>query len=211
VCKRLHIRPEEAHARSLSTLYFLSVACLASIAISRCSVRVLFVLQSKDTEDVDRRHQRLGQKAHCTYPISRPRPQLHTAADGRAIESLTPGLCRALQVCDNGTGFVKCGLAGDNFPAHMFPSMIGKPLMRYEEEFKNVELKEVMVGDECAKHRAMLETRSVHALLHPVLLYALRCSRAHTPSPPLSSPPPSCLPLDSATRLRTVLCATGRV
>jgi len=61
-------------------------------------------------------------------------------------------------VCDNGTGFVKCGLAGDNFPAHMFPSMIGKPLMRYEEEFKNVELKEVMVGDECAKHRALLET-----------------------------------------------------
>lgn len=61
-------------------------------------------------------------------------------------------------VCDNGTGFVKCGLAGDNFPAHMFPSMIGKPLMRYEEEFKNVELKDVMVGDECAKHRALLET-----------------------------------------------------
>jgi len=61
-------------------------------------------------------------------------------------------------VCDNGTGFVKCGFAGDNFPAHMFPSMIGKPLMRYEEEFKNVELKDVMVGDECAKHRALLET-----------------------------------------------------
>jgi len=61
-------------------------------------------------------------------------------------------------VCDNGTGFVKVGLAGDNFPAHMFPSMIGRPLMRYEEEFKNVELKDVMVGDECAKHRALLET-----------------------------------------------------
>jgi len=30
--------------------------------------------------------------------------------------------------------------------------------MRYEEEFKNVELKDVMVGDECARHRAMLET-----------------------------------------------------
>jgi len=61
-------------------------------------------------------------------------------------------------VCDNGTGFVKCGFAGDNFPANIFPSMIGRPLMRYEEEFKNVELKEVMVGDECALHRAMLET-----------------------------------------------------
>jgi len=61
-------------------------------------------------------------------------------------------------VCDNGTGFVKCGYAGDNFPALIFPSMIGKPLMRYEEEFKDVELKDVMVGDECAKYRAMLET-----------------------------------------------------
>jgi len=36
--------------------------------------------------------------------------------------------------------------------------MIGKPLMRYEEEFKDVELKDVMVGDECAKYRDMLET-----------------------------------------------------
>jgi len=61
-------------------------------------------------------------------------------------------------VCDNGTGFVKVGFSGSNFPAHMFPSMIGRPLMRYEEDFKNVELKDVMVGDECAQHRAMLET-----------------------------------------------------
>jgi len=61
-------------------------------------------------------------------------------------------------VCDNGTGFVKTGYAGENFPTLIFPSMIGKPLMRSEEDFKNVELKDVMVGDECAKYRAMLET-----------------------------------------------------
>lgn len=61
-------------------------------------------------------------------------------------------------VCDNGTGFVKTGYAGDNFPSLIFPSMIGKPLMRAEEEFKDVELKDVMVGDECAKYRSMLET-----------------------------------------------------
>jgi len=60
-------------------------------------------------------------------------------------------------VCDNGTGFVKCGFAGSNFPAHIFPSMIGRPLMRFEEDFKNVDLKDIMVGDECALHRAMLE------------------------------------------------------
>ena len=27
-------------------------------------------------------------------------------------------------VCDNGTGFVKCGYAGSNFPDHVFPSMV---------------------------------------------------------------------------------------
>lgn len=61
-------------------------------------------------------------------------------------------------VCDNGTGFVKTGYAGDNFPSLIFPSMIGRPLMRAEEEFKDVELKDIMVGDECAKYRSMLET-----------------------------------------------------
>jgi len=61
-------------------------------------------------------------------------------------------------VCDNGTGFVKCGYAGDNFPAFIFPSMVGTPMMRFEEEFKDVELKDVMVGDECHKYRSMLET-----------------------------------------------------
>jgi len=65
-------------------------------------------------------------------------------------------------VCDNGTGYVKCGFAGDNFPQQIFPSMIGRPLMRFEEEFKDVQLKDIMIGEECAKHRAMLEVS------HPV-------------------------------------------
>lgn len=61
-------------------------------------------------------------------------------------------------VCDNGTGFVKVGFAKDNFPQHIFPSMIGRPLMRFEEEFSDgVELKDVMVGDECSQHRSMLD------------------------------------------------------
>ena len=35
--------------------------------------------------------------------------------------------------------------------------MVGRPMMRYEEEMKEVNLKSIMVGDECAEHRAMLE------------------------------------------------------
>jgi actin-related protein 2 len=60
-------------------------------------------------------------------------------------------------VSDNGTGFVKLGYAGENFPEHIFPSMVGRPLMRYEEEFKDLVLKDIMVGDECAANRSFLE------------------------------------------------------
>merc|ERR1712093_258865 len=60
-------------------------------------------------------------------------------------------------VCDNGTGFVKCGFAGSNFPASIFPSMVGRPILRSEEKFDNVEIKDIMVGDEASKLRSMLQ------------------------------------------------------
>jgi len=54
-------------------------------------------------------------------------------------------------VCDNGTGFVKVGYAGENFPRSIFPSMVGRPILRAEEAVaEGVVLKEVMVGDEAA-------------------------------------------------------------
>ncbi|EFA83574.1 actin related protein 2 [Heterostelium album PN500] len=60
-------------------------------------------------------------------------------------------------VCDNGTGFVKCGFAGANFPTAIFPSMVGRPILRSEEKIENVEIKDIMVGDEAAKFRSMLQ------------------------------------------------------
>mmetsp|Transcript_47136 Transcript_47136/g.106817 ORF Transcript_47136/g.106817 Transcript_47136/m.106817 type:complete len:402 (-) Transcript_47136:217-1422(-) len=58
-------------------------------------------------------------------------------------------------VCDNGTGFVKVGYAGENFPRSIFPSMIGRPILRAEEAVNEaVVLKEVMCGDEAADPRA---------------------------------------------------------
>jgi actin-related protein 2 len=60
-------------------------------------------------------------------------------------------------VVDNGTGFVKCGFAGTNFPTAIFPSMVGRPIMRFEEAVDNVEIKDVMVGDEAQRLRNMLE------------------------------------------------------
>ena len=34
-------------------------------------------------------------------------------------------------MCDNGTGYVKCGFAPSNFPKFTFPSMVGRHCTRY--------------------------------------------------------------------------------
>jgi actin-related protein 2 len=60
-------------------------------------------------------------------------------------------------VCDNGTGFVKCGYAGSNFPSHIFPSLVGKPIIRSTAKVGNIEVKDLMVGDEASQLRSMLE------------------------------------------------------
>lgn len=60
-------------------------------------------------------------------------------------------------VCDNGTGYVKVGWAGDNFPSHIIPSMVGRPIMRFEEDFKEVQLKDIEVGDRASEYRSMLQ------------------------------------------------------
>lgn len=60
-------------------------------------------------------------------------------------------------VCDNGTGFVKCGFAGANFPKAIFPSMVGRPILRMEEKVDDVQVKDIMVGDEASRLRQMLQ------------------------------------------------------
>ncbi|BFF96319.1 actin-related protein 2-like [Drosophila madeirensis] len=71
---------------------------------------------------------------------------------------------RHVIVCDNGTGSVKCGLAGSNFPAHIFPSMVGRPMLRAlnKIEVDNQQVDDVMVGDEALKLRSLLD------LFHPM-------------------------------------------
>jgi len=60
-------------------------------------------------------------------------------------------------ICDNGTGFVKCGFAGAQFPTAIFPSMVGRPLLRSEEKVGGIEIKDIMVGDEASIARHMLK------------------------------------------------------
>ncbi|TSK42115.1 Actin-related protein 2 [Bagarius yarrelli] len=64
---------------------------------------------------------------------------------------------RKVVVCDNGTGFVKCGYAGSNFPAHIFPALVGRPIIRSTAKIGNIEIKDLMVGDEASELRSMLE------------------------------------------------------
>ncbi|KAJ1678475.1 Arp2/3 complex subunit, actin nucleation center, partial [Spiromyces aspiralis] len=64
-------------------------------------------------------------------------------------------------VVDNGTGFAKVGYAGSNFPEHVFPSVVGRPMLRAEEassieEFSG-QIKDINVGEEAAALRAVLQ------------------------------------------------------
>ena len=52
---------------------------------------------------------------------------------------------RNVVVCDNGTGFVKCGFAGSNFPAHIFPAMVGRPILRAKNKDGKLKINQ---GDE---------------------------------------------------------------
>ena len=44
-------------------------------------------------------------------------------------------------ICDLGTGYMKMGFAGENFPNKTFPSVVGRPMLRYEETIDDVQLK----------------------------------------------------------------------
>jgi actin-related protein 2 len=48
---------------------------------------------------------------------------------------------RKVVIVDNGTGFVKCGYAGANFPEFIFPSAVGRPLVRSTQRINNIQIK----------------------------------------------------------------------
>ena len=68
---------------------------------------------------------------------------------------------RNVLVCDNGTGFVKCGYAGNNFPSHIFPSLVGRPIIRAANRIDDIEVKDLMVGDEASKLRCGVHNGSI--------------------------------------------------
>jgi actin-related protein 2 len=52
---------------------------------------------------------------------------------------------------------VKVGYAGSNFPEHVFPSIVGRPILRAEERLGSSAIKDIMVGDEAAELRNFLQ------------------------------------------------------
>jgi actin-related protein 2 len=60
-------------------------------------------------------------------------------------------------ICDNGSGFMKIGFCGENFPTATIPAIVGRPLLRADQKIGEVELKSLMVGDEANPLRSYLE------------------------------------------------------
>ncbi|RNA01657.1 actin-related 2 [Brachionus plicatilis] len=64
---------------------------------------------------------------------------------------------RRIVVCDNGTGFVKCGFAGSNLPDHIFPSLVDRPILRSNFISANIGKEDIFLGDEASQLRNILE------------------------------------------------------
>ena len=60
-------------------------------------------------------------------------------------------------VCDNGSGFLKMGYAGDDYPRFTVPSIVGRPMLRSGQSVDGIELKDVMYGEQANPYRALLE------------------------------------------------------
>lgn len=65
-----------------------------------------------------------------------------------------------------------------NFPEHQFPSIVGRPILRTEEQAGDIVVKDIMCGDEAAAARSMLQvTYPVCFLFRSV---PPPCGRAHS-------------------------------
>lgn len=62
-------------------------------------------------------------------------------------------------VCDTGTGMMKAGFAGEQEPALMFPTLLGRPMLRYDcqDLAGGRDLSDLMIGDDANAARSLLQ------------------------------------------------------
>jgi actin-related protein 2 len=65
-------------------------------------------------------------------------------------------------ILDNGSGYLKAGWATDAIPSYTIPALVGRPMLRYEENIESFQIKPIMIGDEVIPVRSMLEIK------HPI-------------------------------------------
>ena len=68
----------------------------------------------------------------------------------------------SIVILDNGSGYLKAGFSHEQIPSCTIPSLVGRPMLRYEEHIDTFEIKPIMIGDEVIPVRSMLEIK------HPI-------------------------------------------
>jgi actin-related protein 2 len=44
-------------------------------------------------------------------------------------------------ILDNGSGYLKCGLSSSQYPDFTLPALVGRPMLRYEENLEGLQIK----------------------------------------------------------------------
>ncbi|KAK3080132.1 hypothetical protein LTS18_003035, partial [Coniosporium uncinatum] len=143
---------------------------------SVCFQRTLVALQIEEAERSKRETEKAGHSKRAKknrerherrQSEERRTTKIRTFNESRA-EAVTEGVGEKMdvdppeargyrQVLDGGTGFLKVGYAGQNFPEHQYPSIVGRPILRSEERDGDIVVKDIMCGDEAAAARSMLQ------------------------------------------------------
>lgn len=56
--------------------------------------------------------------------------------------------------------------AGSQFPRAIFPSMVGRPVLRSDEKVQGIQIKDIMVGDDASRARQNLKINLPMGKLH---------------------------------------------
>ena len=44
-------------------------------------------------------------------------------------------------ILDNGSGYLKCGMSNHQYPEFTLPALVGRPMLRYEEDLEGLQIK----------------------------------------------------------------------